>query len=170
MAQTLKTPSGETLVVLDQEEFDRLNTRAAEAARDPDFLRTMDAIEAIMGTLVEIGIVLDGMAESKIRGALTGAVQDAADAAHAAEAMRRVAAGEIETLDADEAIALAEAPTPLAFWRRKRGLTQSALADAASISQNYVSQLEAGARKGDAELVLKLARALHVRMEDLVDG
>ncbi len=48
------------------------------------------------------------------------------------------------------------------------GLTQAALAAAVGISQSYLAGLEAGSRKGDPALFLRLARALSVRMEDIV--
>jgi transcriptional regulator with XRE-family HTH domain len=64
---------------------------------------------------------------------------------------------------------IAEA-TPLAFWRKKRGMTQTALAAAVGISNSYLSGLESGSRKGDPALSLRLARALKVRMEEIVEG
>lgn len=97
------------------------------------------------------------------------AMRDALDAAEHRGAMARVAAGTLETLSAEEVAAALDEPTPLAFWRRKRGMTQGALATAAGIKQPYLSALEAGERKGDPALFLKLARALGTRMEDLVE-
>ncbi|MGL5114652.1 MAG: helix-turn-helix domain-containing protein [Beijerinckiaceae bacterium] len=98
------------------------------------------------------------------------ALRDALDAAEHRNAMASVAAGALETLSAAEVVAALEEPTPLAFWRKKRGLTQTALAAAAGIKQPYMAGLEKGDRKGDPALFLKLARALKVRMEDLVEG
>ncbi len=98
------------------------------------------------------------------------AMEDALDAATHDRTMADIAAGRQEWLTSEEVdAALAEA-TPLAFWRKKRGMTQRALAAAVSISNSYLSGLEAGARKGDPALFLRLARALRVRMEDIVDG
>lgn len=96
------------------------------------------------------------------------ALEEAADAARHTTVMAKLRRGESETLTSKEVKALLAAPTPLAFWRRKRGLTQSALAKRASISQSYLASLEAGKRKGDPALVKRLARALALRMEDLV--
>ncbi|MHB8885181.1 MAG: helix-turn-helix domain-containing protein [Methylovirgula sp.] len=112
--QTIKTPKGETLVVLPIEEYEAL-----------------------------------------------------VDAADHAKALAALAGGE-ETLTHAEVQALLEAPTPLAFWRKKRDLTQTVLATAAGISQNYVAALEKGDRKGDPALFKKLAAALNVTIEDLV--
>jgi DNA-binding XRE family transcriptional regulator len=112
--QTIKTPAGETLVVLPLDEFEDLC--------------------------------------------------DAADYARAQTARRP----DDELLGAEEALAFAEAPTPLHFWRRKRDMTQAQLANIVGISQNYVASLEAGDRKGDPALFKKLAAALRVSMEMLV--
>ena len=60
------------------------------------------------------------------------------------------------------------APTPLAFWRAKRGLTQKQPSQTAGVSHSYIADLEAGRRKGDAALLERLAQALRLRMEDLV--
>jgi predicted transcriptional regulator len=95
-------------------------------------------------------------------------MRDALDAALHTDTMASVARGEQEMLTAEEVAAALAAPTPLAFWRGKRGLTQKALAKAAGVSQSYVADLEAGRRKGDAALVKRLAKALGLRMGDLV--
>jgi DNA-binding XRE family transcriptional regulator len=95
------------------------------------------------------------------------ALRDAADAAVHARAMASLAAGG-DALTADEVLEALEAPTPLAFWRKRRSVTQAALAKAAGISQSYLAQIEAGDRKGDPAHFLRLAKALGVRMEDLV--
>ncbi|BBE74341.1 helix-turn-helix domain-containing protein [Oharaeibacter diazotrophicus] len=96
------------------------------------------------------------------------ALRDAADAAEAAAVRAGIARGEIETFTEEETLAYLAAATPLAFWRRRRGLSQQALAAAAGISQSYVADLEAGRRKGDPALFLRLARALGVAMEAIV--
>ena len=95
--------------------------------------------------------------------------QDALDAARHRETMAAAARGEVEWLTPEETLAFAAAATPLAFWRRKRGLTQKALAMQTGISQSYMAELEAGKRKGDPALFKRLARALAVRMEDVVE-
>ena len=97
-------------------------------------------------------------------------VHSALDAARHAQTMAALERGEEELLTAAEAGALAQALTPLAFWRRKRALTQAALGAAAGVTQSYIAALESGARKGDPALFKRLAGALGVRMEDLVDA
>jgi len=93
------------------------------------------------------------------------AMRERIDAAAHEATMAAVARGEQDMLTAEETL---DAPTPLAFWRRKRGLTQKQLSQAVGVSQSYIADLEVGRRKGDAGLVKRLARALRLRMEDLV--
>ncbi|HLW91606.1 MAG TPA: helix-turn-helix transcriptional regulator [Roseiarcus sp.] len=100
--------------------------------------------------------------------ALRAAAEDAGDAALHAKTKASLARGEQTALSAEEVKAALAAPTPLAFWRGKRGLTQKALAERAGVSQSYVADLEAGRRKGAPALFKRLAAALSLRMEDLV--
>jgi DNA-binding XRE family transcriptional regulator len=93
---------------------------------------------------------------------------DARDAAEVRATALAMASGERETLSSEEVDAFLDAPTPLAFWRAKRGMTQTALAKLAGISQSYVAGLESGSRKGDPALFLRLAKGLNVPMEVLV--
>lgn len=90
------------------------------------------------------------------------------DARDAALALRDLAAGRLATLSEAELDAYLAAATPLAFWRRHRGLTQAALAARAGISQAYLAQLERGRRTGDVRLHARLAHALGLRIDDLV--
>ena len=61
------------------------------------------------------------------------------------------------------------APTPLAYWRKRRRLTQAKLAAAAGISQPYLAQLETGRPvSADIAVYAKLAKRLGGRIEDLV--
>ena len=95
------------------------------------------------------------------------ALINAADASEHSRAMAAIAAG-AETLTTEEVAAALDCPTPLAFWRRKRGLTQKGLATRVGITQSYLSELESGAKRGEPTPFLRLARALNLRMEDLV--
>ena len=94
--------------------------------------------------------------------------QDLVDTRDAALAMRDVASGAMPTVRDADVDAYLAAPTPLAFWRKHRGLTQAALAAQVGITQPYLAQIEHGQRGGDVVLYSKLARALRVRIEDLV--
>ncbi|ACB95312.1 helix-turn-helix domain-containing protein [Beijerinckia indica] len=96
------------------------------------------------------------------------ALRDAADAAAHVQTLAALAHGEEERLTPAEALALAEAATPLAFWRRKRGLTQTVLAERAGISQSALAGMESGARVGTAAVLARVAKALHLHVEDLI--
>src|SRR5215469_1248530 len=74
--------------------------------------------------------------------------EDLVDALAARKVEAALAAGREELLTAEEAAALLAAPTPLAFWRKKRDKTQSQLASEVGVSQNFLSDLERGKAKG----------------------
>jgi DNA-binding XRE family transcriptional regulator len=93
--------------------------------------------------------------------------EDLVDALAARKVEAALAAGREELLTATETAALVAAPTPLAFWRKKRGRTQAQLAAAIGASQNFLSDLERGKVKGDVTLYAKLARCLDVLIDDL---
>ncbi len=96
--------------------------------------------------------------------------EDLIDARDHTWAMRDVAAG-APTLTSHELDDYLAAKTPLAFWRRRAGLTATALAAQVGISQAYLTQLEQAQRAGSLALHAKLARALGIRIEDLMaDG
>jgi len=52
--------------------------------------------------------------------------------------------------------------------RRQRGVTLAELAEATGISQSTLSRLESGRRRPSLELLLPLARAHHVQIDELV--
>ena len=58
--------------------------------------------------------------------------------------------------------------SPVAVWRRHRGLTQAALAKAAHLSQSYLAEIESGRKDGSVEALRAIARALNVDVADLV--
>ena len=70
--------------------------------------------------------------------------QDLIDGRDAAVAMREIAAGTMTTVVEADVDAYLAAPTPLAFWRKHRGMAQIELSWAADISQPYLAQLENG--------------------------
>ena len=95
--------------------------------------------------------------------------EDLIDAREHALAMAAHARGEDPGLTDAELDEYLAAPTPLAFWRKRRRLTQAALAAAAGISQPYLAQLESRRRaSADIAVYVKLAKRLAVRIEDLV--
>jgi ribosome-binding protein aMBF1 (putative translation factor) len=95
---------------------------------------------------------------------VVAANEDAADAAVAKKAIAR----NEETLTGAEVNQLLAAKTPLAFWRRKRGLTQAELAKAADIAQGFLSEIESGLKTGDVTVLQRIAIALEISLVDLV--
>jgi DNA-binding XRE family transcriptional regulator len=77
-------------------------------------------------------------------------------------------AGRDEALTLEEVDALLAAPTPLAFWRAKRGLTQAALANVARTTQPHIADLESGRHGGSLEVMARIARALNIPVDSLV--
>jgi len=61
-----------------------------------------------------------------------------------------------------------EGASSVRAWREYRGLTQDQLAEATKISKPYLSQIERGERDGTTETMRKLAAALQVPMDLLV--
>lgn len=84
------------------------------------------------------------------------------------EAKSSLQAGE-ELIPSQVVYALLEGENSIRVWRDFRSLTQQQLADKAGISKPYLSQLESGKRRGTTEVLKRLALALDVSLEDLVD-
>jgi ribosome-binding protein aMBF1 (putative translation factor) len=95
---------------------------------------------------------------------LAAADEDAVDAVIAKKAIAR----DEETLSEAEVDELLAARTPLAFWRKKRGLTQTDLAKAAGIAQGFLSEIESGLKTGDLTVLQRIAIALEISLLDLV--
>lgn len=93
--------------------------------------------------------------------------EDARDLAIAEAALENLRSGKAELLDETEVREYLAAPTPLSFWRKRRGLTQAALANEVGISQAYLAQIERGKRVGDIQLYRRLASALRLEIEDI---
>jgi ribosome-binding protein aMBF1 (putative translation factor) len=91
------------------------------------------------------------------------------EAKEIAEKIVRARSGRAETFSHEEVKEMLAASSKLAFWRKKRGLSQGDLAARAGISQSYLSALEAQDRIGNPGLIKRLAHELAVRMEDIVE-
>ncbi|WP_201799329.1 helix-turn-helix domain-containing protein [Subtercola vilae] len=63
---------------------------------------------------------------------------------------------------------LADLGPRLKSWRQKRGLTLDELSVATDISASTLSRLESGKRAPNLELVVPIARALRLELDDLV--
>jgi DNA-binding XRE family transcriptional regulator len=81
--------------------------------------------------------------------------------------IREIENGDSEFLTRAEADELLAAKTPLAFWRKKRGLTQIALAQETGVAQGFLSEIEAGHKPGTAATLKKIADALKIKVDDL---
>jgi DNA-binding XRE family transcriptional regulator len=94
--------------------------------------------------------------------------QDLIDARDAEAALRAVSAGTLQTLTGADVDAYLAAATPLAFWRKHRGFTQTEIAALAGVSQPYLAQLESGQREGSVSVYRRLARHLRVSVDELL--
>lgn len=84
------------------------------------------------------------------------------------EAKASLQAGE-ELIPSQVVYALLDGENPIRIWREFRAMTQQQLADKAEISKPYLSQLESGKRRGTTDVLKRLALALDVSLEDLVE-
>lgn len=100
--------------------------------------------------------------------ALVERLEDAEDIASANAILERIARGEEELVPAHVVDRLIDGDSPITVWREHRGMTISALAEKAGLSQSYLSQIESGKREGRVGVLMGLARALSVDLEDLV--
>ena len=93
--------------------------------------------------------------------------QDLVDARDHAASMQDISNGHppLTSAEMDEYLAL---PTPLAFWRRRAQKTQSALAIEVGVSQAFLAQIEGGKREASVSVLVRIAQALGVRLDDLV--
>jgi DNA-binding XRE family transcriptional regulator len=82
-------------------------------------------------------------------------------------AKRAIAQGE-ELIPGEITFAILAGANPTKVWREYRGLTQQQLAAAAGISKSYLSQIETGQRTGSVDVLLQIATALRVDLEDIV--
>jgi hypothetical protein len=94
--------------------------------------------------------------------------QDLLDSLEHAETMRDIAAGRVETLGEEELDEYLSSATPLAFWRKRRGIAAQELADGAGIAPERLAALEAGTEVGDVWVYSRLAQRLRLRMDSIV--
>jgi len=85
------------------------------------------------------------------------------------EAKKAVAAGE-ELVPSEVTYAILDGGNPVRVWREHRGLTREQLAESSGLSAPYLSQIEAGTRKGSPEALAAIAKELGLTPEDLLDA
>jgi DNA-binding XRE family transcriptional regulator len=94
--------------------------------------------------------------------------EDAQDVAAIQKFEERLAAGEEDLIPAEYVYRMLDGENRVLVWREFRGLTSKQLAEAAGISQAYLSQIEAGKRDGSISTMKKIAEALKIGLADLV--
>jgi DNA-binding XRE family transcriptional regulator len=99
---------------------------------------------------------------------VAAANEDAADAEILRRSIARVKNGEEETFTSAEVDEFLASKTPLAFYRKKRGLSQDTLAKRVGITQSYLSEIEIGRKSGDVQTLRKLADVLKTPLDNLV--
>ncbi|MDO9712464.1 helix-turn-helix domain-containing protein [Paracraurococcus lichenis] len=107
--------------------------------------------------------------------ALLDALEDAQDAAAFRAFEARIAAKGKEAvladcLPIDLVDRLLAGESPVRVWRTHRGLTLPDLAARASMPASCLSAIETGQQPGSLAAMLRLARVLDLRVEDLVAG
>jgi len=93
--------------------------------------------------------------------------EDLVDGLRADAIMARVAAGE-ETWPLEFVRELPETDSRIRTFRNYRKMTVSELAEAAGISQPYLSEIETGKKTGSVDVLKRIAAALKVDLDDLV--
>jgi DNA-binding Xre family transcriptional regulator len=83
---------------------------------------------------------------------------------------RKLAAGEEEAIPEEFANRLIDGENPIRVYRDLRGLSARELADKTGISAAFLSELENGKKEGGVSTLKKIAQALRVTIDDLVDG
>jgi ribosome-binding protein aMBF1 (putative translation factor) len=97
------------------------------------------------------------------------AQEDAAASRIVRSSTRAIKEGREVVLPKAVADRLANGESPVRVIREWRDMIQGELAVAVGISQNYLSEIETGRRKGPAQLQKKFARALGVPMDLLIE-
>ena len=96
--------------------------------------------------------------------------EDMADLNSAADVLARIKAGTEELIPSAVVDSLLAGDAPLMVWREHRGLSQAELARQSGVNRIQIIDIEAGRKTGSAATLMKLATALQVDMEDLLDA
>lgn len=83
---------------------------------------------------------------------------------------RKLAAGEEEAIPEEFANRLIDGENPVRVYRELRGLSARELAEKTGISAAFLSEIENGKKEGGVSTLKKIAQALGVIIDDLVDG
>ena len=99
---------------------------------------------------------------------LVAASDDLADIAAYDQTKARLAVGEDEMVPAKIVDDILNGQNPVRVWRLHRGQSVSELAAATRLSPAYLSQIETGKRRGQADTLKLIAAALEVSVDDLI--
>ena len=94
--------------------------------------------------------------------------EDFADIRAALAVEARIAGGEEELIPAGTVDRLIDGESPLRVWRELRNLTQAGLARASGVNRVQIVEIEAGRRTGSVSTLHKLADALGVTVDDII--
>lgn len=83
---------------------------------------------------------------------------------------KKLAAGEEEAIPEEFANRLIDGENPIRVYRELRGLSARELAEKTGISAAFLSEIENGKKEGGVSTLKKIAQALGVIIDDLVDG
>lgn len=83
---------------------------------------------------------------------------------------KKLAAGEEEAIPEEFANRLIDGESPIRIYRELRGLSARELAEKTGISAAFLSEIENGKKEGGVSTLKKIAQALGVTIDDLVDG
>jgi DNA-binding XRE family transcriptional regulator len=85
-----------------------------------------------------------------------------------AELRRKIAAGEEEMIPSEMVDRILNGENLTRVWREHRGLTIKALAAMIDVAPAYLSQIETGKRDGTVKTMQRIAKALGLKLDDLV--
>ncbi|WP_375466406.1 helix-turn-helix domain-containing protein [uncultured Methylobacterium sp.] len=94
--------------------------------------------------------------------------EDALDERIIEASQEKLQSGAEELLTEADLDTLRAAPSPLAFWRTRRGIAIDALAQDCGVPEAAVAAIERGEDIADPALYERLARALGIDTEDIV--
>jgi DNA-binding XRE family transcriptional regulator len=153
------------------------NMRSCMYADTPSIFEVIVAKQAVVKTIVQFIRTPDGSDLAvlprtdydRLVALAAEAQEDAAASKLIRNSQRALKEGKEVVLPKAVADRLADGGNPVRVIREWRTMIQGELAVAVGISPNYLSEIETGRRKGPAGLQKKLARALGVPTDLLID-
>ncbi len=119
----------------------------------------MSATNTVTLTRAQYEALLDRLEDAEDRATVAGA--EAREKALGKKAARA------DALSLDLVEALARGTHPVRVFRKHRGLTLDALAEATGIAQSYLTEIETRKKPGSLDALIKIAAALEVPLDDI---